>query len=420
MNSTVYKADVLVIGGGVSGVIASVCAAEKGASVILLEKESYLGGISVGSMMGQFVGCGLNSVPMFGGKSKELIDSLFEENAAIYHEMPMRTKKGNILLLRYNVEVLCRKLEEMAVAAGVRIFYNSQVVSTIEQKESCYVEAIGINSKLYFESSYMIDATGCAAVVNLAGFPTINPPVAKRMPSALIFKVGGADIEKVNQFDWVKVRKEWFKSGILPSEHLALAPVPNTNEVIINATNISPVDEESTEDVTRAIIALQKQIQDMFPFFKENIPGLEHSYITSIGRMLGVRETRRILGEEILTTDDIMNGRTYNDAIAIGAWPIDRNLPDGGNLWIETDKPYQIPYGVLIPKGSERILVAGRSISTDDDTYSATRVIPTTMTIGEAVGEAAGLALKTKTTFNKLDVQELSKILKNKGIKLDW
>lgn len=414
------QADIVVVGGGVSGVIAACAAASHGASVALIEKEIYLGGISVGALMGQFVGCGLDSIPCFSGISKDIVDELFKKEAAAYYEMPARTRSGNILLLRYNVETLGQILESMVQEAHVKVFFSTQFLEASEDGHGCHLTAVGINTVYDFECSYIVDATGSAAVAYAMGADTRILPVEDRMPSALIFKVGNVDVEKLKQFDWVKVRKPWFDEGILPAEHLALATVPNSNEVLINATNYCPFDEESSEDVTRVVMILEQQIQRLFPIFKERVPGMENAYITAIARKLGVREARRIVGDYVFTADELLGESAFDDAVAVGAWPVDRNMPDGSNVWTETKKPYQIPFRALIPTKTTRLIIAGRSISTDDTVYSATRVIPCTMGIGQAAGEAVGIAWKTNTLIPALDGKKISSYLKEHGIKLNW
>ena len=131
---------------------------------------------------------------------------------------------------------------------------------------------------------------------------------------------------------------------------------------------------------------------------------MENAYITAIARKLGVREARRIVGDYVFTADELLGESAFDDAVAVGELPVDRNMPDGSNVWTETKKPYQIPFRALIPTKTTRLIIAGRSISTDDTVYSATRVIPCTMGIGQAAGEAVGIAWKTNTLIPALDV----------------
>ncbi len=299
MEHNVFKSDVLVVGGGVSGVIASISAARNGFSVILIEKEVYLGGIAVGAMIGQFVGCGLDDTPTFCGIPKEIVDTMLNSGNAHWYRMPARTREGNILLLEYNVDVLGKLLEDMVREAGVRVFYNTQLLEAEETAEKCRITTLGVNSILEFECAYAIDATGTAALVDRIGFPTKILPVEDRMPSGLMFRMNNVDLKQFRTFNWVKVRKPWFKEGILPAEHLAISVVPKTNDVIVNATNYCPFNEESPEDIAKVEMILQDQIKQMVPIFKEKIPGFQNASLTAIAKKVGVREARRIVGDYI-------------------------------------------------------------------------------------------------------------------------
>ena len=418
MNTRTSNADVVVVGGGATGALAAICAARAGQKVILLEKETYLGGMAVGSMMGQLTGCGLDGNSMLGGTVKEIVDKLIEDKEAEYYPMRTRTRPGNVLLLRYNIEAFKYLLESYAVNAGVTLRYNSLVSSVIEDSSSCRVAARGLYDATEIDCSVMIDSTGNAAVAHLMGYETAIPPVGVRFPAALIFKLGNVDFEKLKTFDWVKVRTQWYEQGILPSPMLAMAPCPNTNEAIVNVTYITNVDQESTENMTGAFISLRKQVADLVPLLKQNVPGLENAFLSATAPLLGVRDARRIVGKYRLTGDDVKTMRNFEDAVTPSSWPIDVHLPDGGNVWFENEKPYKIPYGVMVPKKGGRLLVTGRSIDTDETAFSTARVIPTCMGLGEAAGEAAAMSVKTGKSFDKLDGKELNVLLKAKGVQV--
>lgn len=418
MSAKKYQFDVVVVGGGATGVLAAVCAARAGQTVALLERESYLGGMAVGSMMGQLTGCGLDGRPMFGGTAKEIVDKLIGNHEAEYFPMRARTRSGNILLLRYNVEALKYLLEWYVVSAGVTLLYNSVVTSIAEDAGSITLKLRGSYDVSEIDCRLAIDSTGNAAVARMLEHETTTPPVAERFPAALIFKLGNVDFDKLKTFDWVEIRNRWYEQGILPSKFLALAPCPNTTEAIINVTYYPNVDQESTEDVTRALISLRKQIADLVPLLKKNVPGLESSFLSATAPVLGVRDARKIVGKYCLTGDDVMSMRQFEDSVAPSSWPVDVHLPNGENIWFETDQPYKIPYRTMVPRRGGRLLVTGRSIDTDDHAFSAVRVIPTCMGLGEAAGEAAAVASKTSKVFEEIEGRDLHALLKAKGVQI--
>jgi hypothetical protein len=151
---------------------------------------------------------------------------------------------------------------------------------------------------------------------------------------------------------------------------------------------------------------------------KKNVPGLESSFLSATPPLLGVRDARKIIGKYRLTGKDVRAMRDFEDGVTPSSWPIDVHLPDGGNIWFETDKPYMVPYQVMVPKKGGRLLVSGRSIDTDEHAFSGARVIPTCMGLGEAAGEAAAIAINRSTTFEKVDGKELHALLKAKGVQV--
>lgn len=418
MNRKKCSANVIVAGGGATGALASICAARAGAKVILIEKESYLGGMAVGSMKGQLTGCGLDGVPMLGGTVREIVDKLIGDNEAEYYPMRTRTRPGNVLLLRYNIEAFKHLLESYVIQAGVTILYNSVVQHAEESEKACKVEVRGLYDVTEIDCKLIIDSTGNASVANLLGHETTIPPVGERFPAALIFKLGNVDFEKLKGFDWVSVRERWYKEGILPSPMLALAPCPNTNEAIVNVTYITGVDQESTAEMSQAYITLRQQVADLVPALKKNVPGLENSFLSATAPVLGIRDARKIVAKYQLTGDDVKTMRDFEDAVTPSSWPIDVHLPDGGNVWYETEKPYKIPYRVMVPKDGGRLLVTGRSIDADETAFSSARVIPTCMGLGEAAGEAAAIAVAKDITFDKVDGTMLSGLLRAKGVQV--
>jgi hypothetical protein len=374
--------------------------------------------MAVGSMMGQLVGCGLDGVPMFGGTSGEIVNRLIADKEAEYYPMRARTRPGNILLLRYGIEAFQYRLESEAVRAGANIFFKSVVSSINEDHDGCTLVVQGLYDIMEITCRVVIDATGNAAMAHLLGHETAITSTEERFPVSLIFKLGNVDFEKLKRFDWVAVRKQWFEQGILPSERLALAPCPNTNEAIVNATHAISVNHESTADVSKALSTLRKQVVELIPVLKANIPGLEDAFLSSIAPVLGVRDARRVVGKYRLTGDDVRSMRDFEDAITPSCWPMDVDRPDGSNVWEETDGLYKVPYQVMVPKNGGRLLVTGRSIDADPMAFSAVRVIPTCMGLGEAAGEAAAVAVEGGFPFDKIDGKDIHNILKGKGVKV--
>lgn len=197
-----------------------------------------------------------------------------------------------------------------------------------------------------------------------------------------------------------------------------LAISPKIGEVYANVTNVLHLDGSNSDELTIAEIETRKQVPKTINFFRKYIPGFENCCLIQTATQVGVRESRRIIGEYILTKEDVVNGVKYKDTIARGAYPIDIHGTDGGVLHIpvKDGSDYGIPYRCLIPKSLNNVLVVGRAISSDRFAFGSIRVIAQCMAIGQAGGVAAGLCVQnTIENTRNLNIN----LLKNKLIEQD-
>jgi hypothetical protein len=163
-------------------------------------------------------------------------------------------------------------------------------------------------------------------------------------------------------------------------------------------------------------IEARSQIDDIYTYLKNYVPGFEKSYFTKTAPFLGIRETRRIVGHYTMTQEDVLGCRHFDDAIAVASYPIDIHRPgDEGCTLIWCGDCYDIPYRSLLPTKVENLIVAGRCISTTHEAMGAIRVMATCMAMGEAAGRAAKLALRTGVSPAEIDVQKLREELRAKG-----
>ena len=182
------------------------------------------------------------------------------------------------------------------------------------------------------------------------------------------------------------------------------------------------MDGTKAEDLTRAEDEGRVQMVQLFRLLKERVAGFENAYIASSGASIGIRETRRIKGEYVLTESDVMSGQKFDDQIAVASYPIDIHDPSGPGLkWqpLPEGVYYGIPYRCLLPKKVDNLLVAGRPISVDPVAFSSTRVSPTSMALGQAAGIAAALAAKKRVSPRALKVADIQKALRDQGANID-
>jgi hypothetical protein len=180
----------------------------------------------------------------------------------------------------------------------------------------------------------------------------------------------------------------------IPGENTLWFPTTRKGEIHFNTTRVIRVDGTKAEDLTFAEVEARRQMMELIDFLKKNVPGFENAYLLMSAPQIGVRETRRIIGEYVMTGEDILKARKFVDVVARGSYPINIHNPTGEGTVIKSPPPgssYDIPYRSLVPKNVENLLVAGRCISTTHEAQAAIRVIP----IVVAIGQAAALSAKT-------------------------
>jgi hypothetical protein len=208
----------------------------------------------------------------------------------------------------------------------------------------------------------------------------------------------------------------------IPRELVSFFITPYPDEVSVNMTRVVNVDPLDPVDLTRAEIESRLQVMQLLTFFKTRVPGFENARLAGTGTQVGIRESRRIVGRYTLTAADVLAGRRFDDAVARSAYPIDIHNPSGSGTTTHRLSPgesYEIPYRCLVPIDRERLLVAGRCISTTHEALASTRLTPTVMTLGQAAGTAAAMAAKDDgARVGEVDVAALRAALMADGVDL--
>jgi hypothetical protein len=207
----------------------------------------------------------------------------------------------------------------------------------------------------------------------------------------------------------------------IPREVVSFFVSPYPDEVTVNMTRVVDIDPLDPDDLTRAEIEARGQAMRLVAFFRERVPGFAKARIAATATQIGVRESRRIVGEYTLTGADILEQRTFDDAVARSAYPIDIHNPSGSGTTTHRLPPgasYEIPYRCLVPLAVDDLLVAGRCISTTHEALASTRLTPTVMTLGQAAGTAAALAVAAGTPPRAVDTNLLRERLIADGVDL--
>jgi hypothetical protein len=303
----------------------------------------------------------------------------------------------------------------------------------ITDRNSSQISALIVASKSgleAFRSQQVIDTTGDADVAARSGVPYESGRAGDGLlqPVSLFFRVANVDDAAVQAYMDEHPEDESFKAIV--AEAMAQGEFSHTKNWFTmfrttrpgvwwaNVSRVHQVDATDAESLTRAEIEGHRQVLYLVDFMRKRLPGFQNCALVDTGAQIGVRETRRIVGEYVLTADDVLAARRFEDAIARVSFPIDIHDPDGGGGRFEgpRDGPYYtIPYRSLVPFKVDNLLVAGRPISATHEAHGSLRVMPPCFATGQAAGTAAALALETEVAPREVSVALLRASLEEQG-----
>jgi hypothetical protein len=449
------KAEVVVVGGGTSGAIAAVASARNGAETLIVESNGFLGGTATFGypFLGFFNGRGEQVV---SGLPQEVVDRLVRLGASPGHmrggtwSTPEKPMTYEFSLTPYDPEILKYVLLLMAEESGVRFLFHATLTGAVV--ENGVLKEIDVYTKsgpIRILGKIFVDGTGDADLAALAGTPfELGSKEGRLQNVSLHFRITNVDAEKMvealkkeNRF---LGRDSWYirlvrgkGPGKEPDHfiHIAGHMVPWDNptsrppltftavaqregEYWFNMTRTVGVDPTNVDDLTRAEILERKNVIEVSRLMIKNVPGFEKAYLSGTSPRVGIRESRRVIGEYVLTTEDVLSCRRFEDGIALGAYPIDIHDPKGGKTqfsFLREGGSYNIPYRCMVPLHRENLLIAGKNISATHEAIGTTRLQPAVMAIGQAAGTAAAMAAKLDVSPRKLDPVALRKRLKKQG-----
>lgn len=441
------EVDVLVAGGGLSGVIAAVAAARHGAKTMLVERFSCLGGVAALGLPLQGYCCDTGE-QIIMGIPEEFRQRLVKNGGAVDHFTKCKMHNPFLVVQPEGVKLTC---QEMLEDAGVKLLLDAMVVDVVGTKE--HLEAVIIESKSGRQAicaKQFIDCTGDADLVDRAGAPYTMAGDEALQANTLSIIMTGVDKRKLQEYI-LEDPENYDLYPMLPREqignadHYIMAGLANIvrkamkdprfegiygmanfhtmvheDSVHVNSVHVSGRSTCDVEGITALEVEARKQAQMVVAFMQEYIPGFENAKLTNTGSWLGIRESRIIEGLDTLTIDDIKTGNIPDTTICLGGYPYDFHQKDDADAKVQFYKvpPYGITYGTLIPKGTGNLFVAGKTISATREAMCSSRVMAQCMGEGQAVGTAAAMCCRQGCKSTEIDIARLREKLIEDGAKL--
>ncbi len=408
--------DVLVVGAGSAGSTAAVAAARTGANTLLVDRFGFLGGTSTAVLdtFYAFYTPGSQPQKVVAGIPDDVVGRLKELGMAF--ERPNTYGAGTGIT--YDPETLKRVWDELTAEAGVRVLLHSFVfgVETEEQRVAS-VDVATKSGVRRIRARVVVDASGDADVCALAGAP-YEAPGDDVQSLSTVFRVAGVDVARAEALPkqelWALMREardsgEYALTRIEGSIHRT----PHEGVMMALMTRVRSVDATDVEQLSAAEREGRRQAHEYFRFLRERVPGYERAVLVSTSPAIGVRESRRIVGEHVLTADEILAATRFDDQIARCGAPIEDHHAGDDTRWLylEDGATYGIPFRCLQPRQLDNVLVAGRCFSATHDAHASARSMGTCMAMGQAAGTAAALTAEPK----RLDPQVLRARLREDG-----
>jgi hypothetical protein len=422
------RTQVLVVGGGPAGTAAAYAAADAGADVVLVERYGFLGGNATVALVMPLMSFhnerkqavftepgqqGDRLLPTDHGEGEavvagflwRLLDRLNERGGCIPPSL------GTGYTVPFDPEIFKLVLLDLLDEVGVRMLFHSFASAALPLDDGWRVVFETKSGPVAIDADVVVDGTGDGDVAAACGAACEvgRPQDGLVQPMTLMFRMVDFMRPKFSAYvhdhpdQWRGVHGLWdlveeaTKAGelTLPREDMLFFGTPHAGEVSVNSTRVTGALGIDVWDLSRAEYTARRQLEQIERFLRLHVPGFEESYVVQSGTQIGVRETRRILGDYHLTGHDVMEARSFPDVVAHGAYPVDIHNPKGSGTILMRVPPgrfYDIPLRCLLPRDTDRLLVAGRCISGSHVAHSSYRVMPIAMATGQAAGVCAALA----------------------------
>jgi len=424
-----HTVDVVVVGGGAAGVAAAVAAARNGAKTLLVEQRGFMGGMATVSLVPAFCPYTDRVKPVIRGIGMEILDRMKQLCSNQYREW----YQNQLDWVPIDPEVLKLVYDDIIQESGCKIIYHTFVGQVIMSPDKSSIEGIVILNKSgrsIISCKYVIDATGDADIAFLAGVPfQKGGDRGELQPGTMCYLVTNVDRTKFNAFlqehgDTGQLHKAVSLAqlqGDLPPGRKEVSGIAWLSNTVagLNFGHVFGIDGTKAEDLTRGAVEGRRNVQTQLVFLRKYIPGFEEAHLISSGEQIGIRETRRIVGDYRLRSEDFLNMASFEDDIARNAYFIDIHLATSNEQTTIRQLPagqsHGVPYRCLLPVGVTNLWVPGRAASSDRIVQSALRVMPNCFAMGQAAGTAAAIANELLLNSRQIHVSKLQETLVAQG-----
>jgi hypothetical protein len=426
--------DLVVAGGGPAGVGAAISSARFGAKVLLIEATGCMGGMGTSGLVTAFDPMANGEQMLVGGIMREIVETMYIRGYMSPGIDPNSWRKNYHNWSPFRVEGYKRILDELVIQAGVEVRFFTRLIDVDVSAEERMVNGVvihNIEGYKFIKAKAFIDCTGDAVLADLSGAACreAGRDTPNIMPATLASLFVGIDWEKkwtVNEQKGIEVRQA-IQDGHFtqPDPFLVGMSKVGHNIGYLNGGHLFNLNALRTQDLTQGMMFGRKIAEEYLQFYRKYIPGCENMEHVTTASLIGIRESRRIVGEYELNIEDYLAKREFPDQIGvfnkfIDIHPYDyseesyqRHLIEKENRFkLKLGEYFGIPYGILVPKGWKNLWVAGRCVSSDVMVHGSIRVQPTCSMMGQAAGTAAVQAIRTGQTACALDTEELVETLR--------